>query len=82
MKIFGDILRGYQFQCLMEIKEIIRIGSQPSMHVWIRLQQLQTANLLQLRQYLFGEALKVIENLVHSGFACESAKEQLERNYD
>ena len=38
--------------------------------------------LLQLRQYLFGEALKAIENLLHSGFACESAKEQLERNYD
>ena len=26
-------LRGYQFQCLMEIKEIMRIGSQPLMHV-------------------------------------------------
>ena len=42
VKICGDSLRGYQFQCFMEIKEIMRIGSQPSMHVWIRLQQLQT----------------------------------------
>ena len=31
--------------------------------------------LLQLRQYLSGEALKAIENLAHSGFAYESAKE-------
>ena len=32
--------------------------------------------MLQLRQYLSGEALKAIENLGHSGFAYESAKER------
>ena len=37
--------------------------------------------LLQLRQYLSDEALKAIENLGHSSFAYESAKEQLERKY-
>ena len=37
--------------------------------------------LLQLRQYLSGEALKAIENLGHSDFAYESAKERLERKY-
>ena len=37
--------------------------------------------LLQLRQYLSAEALKAIENLGHSGFAYESAKERLERKY-
>ena len=37
--------------------------------------------LLQLRQYLSGEAPKAIENLGHYGFAYESAKEQLEQKY-
>ena len=37
--------------------------------------------LLQLRQYLTGEALKAIENLGHSAFAHEAAKERLERKY-
>ena len=37
--------------------------------------------LLQLRQYLAGEALKTIENLVHSGAAYEAAKEWLERKF-
>ena len=37
--------------------------------------------LLQLRQYLSGEALKAIENLGHPGFAYESAKEPLEQKY-
>ena len=37
--------------------------------------------LLQLRQYLSGEAPKAKENLGHSGFAYESAKEQLEQKY-
>lgn len=37
--------------------------------------------LLQLRQYLTGEALKTIENLGHSAFAYEAAKERLERKY-
>ena len=37
--------------------------------------------LLQLSQYLSGEALKAIENLGHSGFAYESAKERLEQKY-
>ena len=37
--------------------------------------------LLQLRQYLSGEALKVIENLRHSATAYEAAKERLERTY-
>ena len=37
--------------------------------------------LLQLRQYLSGEALKAIENLGHSGFAYESVKERLEQKY-
>lgn len=37
--------------------------------------------LLQLRQYLSGEALKVIENLGHSATAYEAAKERLERKY-
>ena len=31
--------------------------------------------------YISGEALKAIENLGHSGFAYELAKEQLERKY-
>ena len=35
--------------------------------------------LLQLRQYLSGEALKTIENLGHLGYAYEAAKERLER---
>lgn len=34
--------------------------------------------LLQLKQYLSGEALKVMENLGHFGFAYEAAKERLE----
>ena len=37
--------------------------------------------LLQLRQYLSGEALKVIEHLGHSATAYETAKERLERKY-
>ena len=37
--------------------------------------------LLQLRQYLSGEALTVIENLGHSSTAYEAAKERLERKY-
>ena len=37
--------------------------------------------LLQLRQYLSGDALKVIENLGHSATAYEAAKERLERKY-
>jgi len=36
--------------------------------------------LLQLKQYLAGEALKAIENLGHSAAAYEVAKERLERN--
>ena len=38
-------------------------------------------NLLQLRQYLAGEAPKTIENLGHSGAAYEAAKERLERKF-
>ena len=37
--------------------------------------------LLQLRQYLGGEALKVIESLGHSAAAYDAAKERLERKY-
>ena len=37
--------------------------------------------MLQLRQYISGEALKAIENLGHSGFAYESAKERLKKKY-
>ena len=37
--------------------------------------------LLQLRQYLAGNALKAIENLGHSSVAYEVAKERLERKY-
>ena len=37
--------------------------------------------LLQLRQYLSGEALKSIETLGHSGYAYEAAKERLERKF-
>ena len=37
--------------------------------------------LLQLRQYLSGEALKTIENLGHSAFAYEAANHRLERKY-
>ena len=37
--------------------------------------------LLQLRQYLSGEALNVIENLGHSSAAYEAAQERLERKY-
>lgn len=38
--------------------------------------------LLQLRQYLSGDALKVIENLGHSATAYEAAKDRLERKFD
>lgn len=37
--------------------------------------------LLQLRQYISGEALKVIDNLGHSAAAYEAAKVRLERKY-
>ena len=37
--------------------------------------------LLQLRQYVSGEALKTIENLGHSGYAYEAAKERLEQRF-
>ncbi|MCG7878315.1 MAG: DUF1759 domain-containing protein [Candidatus Thiodiazotropha endolucinida] len=37
--------------------------------------------LLQLRQYLSGEALKVIDSLGHSATAYEAAKERLERKF-
>ncbi|CAC5373895.1 unnamed protein product [Mytilus coruscus] len=37
--------------------------------------------LLQLRQYVEGEALQVIENLGHSVVANDAAKERLERKY-
>ena len=37
--------------------------------------------LLQLRQYLSGEALTMIDNLGHSGAAYEAAKERLERKF-
>ena len=38
--------------------------------------------LLQLRQYLTGEALKMNENLGHSAFAYEAAKKCLEPNME
>ena len=37
--------------------------------------------LLQLRQYLSGEALKVVEGLGHSAAAYQTAKDRLERKY-
>ena len=37
--------------------------------------------LLQLRQYVSGEALKVIDNLGHSAAAYEAAKDRLERKF-
>lgn len=37
--------------------------------------------LLQLRQYLSGETLQVIENLGHSAASYEAAKQRLERKY-
>ncbi|MEW8314928.1 MAG: DUF1759 domain-containing protein, partial [Candidatus Thiodiazotropha endolucinida] len=37
--------------------------------------------LLQLRQYVSGDALKVIDSLGHSAAAYEAAKERLERKY-
>ena len=37
--------------------------------------------LLQLRNYLKGEAFKVVENLGHSASAYDAAKERLERKY-
>uniref|UniRef100_A0A8W8P1X9 CCHC-type domain-containing protein n=1 Tax=Magallana gigas TaxID=29159 RepID=A0A8W8P1X9_MAGGI len=37
--------------------------------------------LLQLRQYLSGEALKAVENLGHSSIAYEAAKDRLERKF-
>ena len=37
--------------------------------------------LLQMRQYLTGDALKCIEGLGHSKFAYEAAKERLERKF-
>ena len=37
--------------------------------------------LLQLRQYLSGEALKVVKGLGHSAAAYEAAKDRLERKY-
>ena len=37
--------------------------------------------MLQLRQYLSGEALQAIESLGHSATAYEAAKERLERKY-
>ena len=37
--------------------------------------------MLQLKQYLSGDALKVIENLGHSATAYEAAKERLERKF-
>ena len=37
--------------------------------------------LLQLRSYLKGDALKVVESLGHSAVAYEAAKERLERKY-
>ncbi|XP_065941558.1 uncharacterized protein [Magallana gigas] len=37
--------------------------------------------LLQLRQYLSGEALKAVENLGHSAIAYEAAKDRLERKF-
>ena len=37
--------------------------------------------MLQLRQYLFDEALQAIESLGHSATAYETAEERLERKY-
>lgn len=37
--------------------------------------------MLQLRQYLSGEALQAIENLGHTATAYEAAKDRLERKY-
>ena len=37
--------------------------------------------LLQLRQYISGEALKCIENLCHSAVAYKTAKERLEKKF-
>ena len=36
---------------------------------------------LQLRQYLSGEALRIVEKLGHSAAAYEAAKERLDRKY-
>ena len=37
--------------------------------------------LLQLRQYLSGDALKAVETLGHSAAAYEAAKERLDRKF-
>ena len=37
--------------------------------------------LLRLRQYLSGDALKVIEILGHSAYAYKAAKERLDQKY-
>ena len=37
--------------------------------------------LLQLRQYLSGEALRAVDKMGHSALAYEAAKEKLERKY-
>ena len=44
-------------------------------------QATQEYKLLQLKQYLTGEALKAIENLGHSAMAYKAAKDRLERKY-
>ena len=51
---------------------LARIDSAPAMGEY---------KLLQLRQYLSGEALKVIDSLGHSAAAYEAAKNRLERKF-
>ena len=61
VKICGDILRGYQFQCL-----VAYVDQAPATPEYKR---------LQLRHYLSGKALKATENLGHFSFTYESVKD-------
>ena len=64
----------------METRENTRAGKLHSLLVLTAL-PLQGNKLLQLRKYLSGEAMQVIENLGHSATAYEAAKDRLKRKF-
>ena len=81
VKICGDSLRRYQFHCLNGDKINYENWKSAFNASVDQAPATPEYKLLQLRQYLSGEAPKAIENLGHYGFAYESAKEQLEQKY-
>ena len=70
----------YKFLFSLEKSVTTRVGKLPSSPVLTAHQRQESTSFCR-RQYLSGEALKVIDSLGHSATAYEAAKESLERKF-